>query len=315
VVVSALAGFLIPAPPSSAVEYPDEDLADERPKVPRLPILNASLPLTLGWLAAVLVASSQAPLVGLLVALGFVGGLVSGLVGVGGGVLMIPMLILVPSLVGMAPIDVRVVTGIAAAQVMAGSLSGLGGHMSEGAFDRRLFVAVGPVMAAASLVGALVSAGIEPQVVKGVYAAMAIVAAALLLFIRPTAQPARNLQDGRRLLAALVGGVIGLPAGMVGVGGAFLLIPILVHGFRLDMRVVLGTSLAIVALSAAATLTGKVLTGQVDWVLAFALISGALPAGRIGAALSHRIPTQGLSTGLGLLVLAVGVRLLADAVR
>ena len=71
----------------------------------------------------------------------------------------------------------------------------------------------------------------------------------------------------------------------------------------------LGASLGIVTLSGVAGTVGKYLTGQVDWPMALALVAGALPGARLGAAASGRFKSETLALILGTLIAGAALRM------
>ena len=250
-------------------------------------------------------------LLGLLAALGFGGAFLSGLVGIGGAIVMIPLLLYVPPLFGLDPLGIKEVAGITMVQVFAGSAVGLVGHRES--IDRRLFLALAPAMVGASLGGALLSDLVAPIVLEVVFAVMASVAAVLMLAFRGrTAAETTAAVDFHSPAAVLSGLAVGFSAGLVGAGGAFFLIPVMLYGLRIPVRVTVGTSLGVVTASAAAGLLGKVVTGQVDWILALALVLGALPGASLGAVVSRRTPTDRLVAVLGVAIALVAVRVWLD---
>lgn len=275
---------------------------------------NPAVPPNVGLLAIACVAASEQPILGLLTLVGLGSGLASGLVGIGGGLITIPLLLLAPPFAGLEPLAVHTITGITSVQVVAAALAALGGHVTAGSFSPELFLIIGGAMTIASFAGAFASGSVDPAVLEIVFASIALIAAALLLFA-PTPSSAipmgGRMSGSWRLRAAIAGGVVGGPAGLVGVGGSFLEIPIMVHWLRVPMRVAIGTSLGIVALSASATLLGKTITGQVDWVLAIALVAGAVPGAQFGSVMSRMVPVRTLARLLGVLVAVAGLRLWA----
>jgi uncharacterized membrane protein YfcA len=148
-----------------------------------------------------------------------------------------------------------------------------------------------------------------------VFAAMASLAAVMMLTLRGRTAPE---VDGRvafnRTAAVAAAAVVGFSAGLVGAGGAFFLVPVMLYGLRVPVRVTVATSLAVVAVAGAAGLLGKVAANQVDWFLAGLLVLGALPGARLGAAVSRRVSTGGLVGVLGVVVAAVAVRMWLEVV-
>ena len=252
-------------------------------------------------------------LFGLLVILGFGGAFLSGLVGVGGAIVMIPALLYVPPLAGLGDLGIKAVAGITIVQVFAASIVGLVGHRAS--IDSSLFLAIAPAMVTASFLGALVSELLSPTILTFVLAVLATAATIVLLaFRKRTVAEIEEATAFNAGAAAAAGAAVGFSAGLIGAGGAFLLIPVMLYGLGIPVRLTLGTSLGVLTVSAAAGLLGKVLTGQVDWALALALVLGSLPGARVGAFVSRRTSTDRLVAILGVLTAAVALRVCLDVV-
>jgi uncharacterized membrane protein YfcA len=280
---------------------------------PRAFVTNSRLPIAVSWLLLVLLVAAGDPTFGLLIGIGFAAAFMSGLVGVGGAVLLIPLLLYLPPLAGLDAIGIKTVTGITIVQVTGGALSAGLAHLGDRRVDRHLFVVVGLSMTACSFLGAVLSATIPGVVLEAVFATMALVAAAFMLVLRNRTPPESNAPlTFSWAIAFGLGAVVGLLAGMVGAGGAFILIPGLLYIVRIPLRLTIGTSLWIVVASSIAGLVGKAVTGQVDWSLALALLAGALPAGLLGAAVSRRTHPARLATVLGVMIALVALRMWAD---
>ena len=121
-------------------------------------------------------------------------------------------------------------------------------------------------------------------------------------------------QDGRirlrpvgRRRAALVSLAVGVGAGFVGAGGAFLLVPLLVTVVGIPLRVAIGSSLGITALAATAGLVGKITTGQVPWLPAVTVAVGAVPGAQLGAYVSRRLPSRTLKAALFIIIVATAI--------
>ncbi len=267
-------------------------------------------PLVVAWLLLLVLAGRTDPLLGLLIIVAFVGAFLAGLVGVGGAIVMIPLLLYVPPLVGLAPLDIKTVAGITMVQVFTAAFAGLVGHL-EG-IDRRLFLALAPAMVVASFGGAFISKFVDPIVLEATFAGMATLAAVMTLALRGRAAPDDGPVVVNRPAAFGTGTGVGFVAGLVGAGGAFFLIPVLLYGMRIPIRVTVGTSLAVVAAAAAAGLAGKIVTGQVEWLLALGLVVGAMPGARLGSYVSRRTRTDRLVVVLGIAIGMVAIRMWAS---
>lgn len=247
----------------------------------------------------------------LLVALGFAGAFIAGLVGVGGAVVMIPLLLYVPPLFRQSSLDMHTVAGITMIQVAASGLAGLVGHARHRRIDRGLVLVLGGATVIGSAVGAAVSRVVAGDALRAVFATLALVAA-IAMFL-PREEPERTAGEGKLSfnpwLAAGSGLAVGALVGMVGAGGGFLLVPLMLYVLDIPTREAVGSSLAIVAVAGISGSAGKVLTGQVVWPLALALLVGALPGAILGAAVSQRVHTRTLGLILGGLIALVAVKM------
>lgn len=277
-------------------------------------VTGAAPTLLAAWLAALLLLSTQSPVLALLTTLGFLGAFVAGLVGVGGAVVMIPLLLYVPPLAGFSPLDMHVVSGITMVQVAAAGVTGMLAHRHLGHVDASLVLSVGGALTLSSAAGALVSGALPPQVLTALFASLAALAAVMMLRGKESA-PVSGREARvpfNRALAAALGAVVGVLVGMVGAGGGFLLVPLMMYGLGIPVRAAVGSSLAIVALGGVGGLVGKAASGQVSWVFALALVVGALPGARLGATTSRRVSGALLGKLLGVLLALIAARMWWD---
>jgi len=239
-----------------------------------------------------------------LVLLGVVGAFVAGLLGVGGAIVMIPLLLYVPSLLGVGVLDAKAVSGVTMTQVFVAAVSGMIAHRRRRVVNTELARTGGLAMAAGSLVGSLASKHASAEALLIVFALVATGAAGLMLVpVDLMDRPLVTEQHVRpkRLRVVLVTAGVGLVAGFIGAGGAFLLVPLLLVVVGIPIRVTIGSSLAITSLAAVAGVVGKLATGQIPYAAAAAVALGAVPGAQFGAAVAARLPGERLR----LLLLAV----------
>jgi uncharacterized membrane protein YfcA len=249
-----------------------------------------------------------------LAGLGFAGAFLSGLLGVGGAVVMIPLLYYVPPRLGVGVLGIKEVSGVTMAQVLAGAVVGAAVHGGRGGMHRPLAVVAGSSMASASLVGALVSRYVSDRIMLAVLGLMAVLA--LVLLFLPSPPDAFDLgvprEEFDRRAAVAYPAAIGFMSGLVGAGGAFLLMPVLMGLMRIPLRASIGTSLAIAGAAAAAGFLGKLLAGQVQLWPTVAVVGGSIGGAIVGARLSLRTPTRLLRACLGVLIGLVALRIWID---
>ncbi|MBM3488497.1 MAG: sulfite exporter TauE/SafE family protein [Alphaproteobacteria bacterium] len=271
----------------------------------------------------------------LLLALGGGVGLLSGLFGVGGGFLMTPLLIFI----GIPP---AVAVGTEANQVVAASVSGALAHWRRGNVD----VKMGFVLLVGGIVGSMLGVwlftflrsigqvelviAVSYVVMLGVIGTLMVVESlrAWLQSRRPGGAPVRKLHQhiwlhglpfkmrfrrSKLYISALlplgVGVFVGILAAIMGVGGGFIMVPAMIYLLGMPTSVVVGTSLfQIIFVTANVTFLQAVSNQTVDIVLALVLIVGSVIGAQIGARLGDRLHSEQLRALLGLIVLAVCVR-------
>jgi hypothetical protein len=247
-----------------------------------------------------------------LVGLGFIGAFISGLVGVGGAIIMIPLLLYVPPLLAVGSLDIKLVAGVTMTQVLVASLIGAWTHGRSAMVHRPLAVIGGIAMALGSLIGAVTSRYVSGEVLLAIFALMTTIALPLVFVpiarvVTPGAEVAFN-----RTAAIAYPGMIGIVSGMVGAGGAFLLVPVLIALMRVPVRLTIGTSLAIAGVSASMGFLGKALTAQVPFWPAVAVVLGSVSGAPLGATMSRFLPVGVLRAVLGALIALVALRVWAD---
>jgi uncharacterized membrane protein YfcA len=271
----------------------------------------------------------------LIVVLGALVGLLSGMFGVGGGFLTTPLLIFY----GIPP---TVAVASATTQITGASVSGVYAHMRRGGVDLKM----GAVMIAGGSVGSLAGAGLfrwlqttgKIDLVIGFLYVMllggigglmlkdALVALGWVRLDEPEERPRHNrwvaslplrwrfYASGLYLspLAPLaLGFIAGMMTVLLGVGGGFILVPAMIYLLGMAARVVVGTSLVmILAVSAVSTMVHALTTQAVDIVLAALLLVGGVVGAQYGAVLATRLKPDLLRLALAGIILMVALRML-----
>jgi uncharacterized membrane protein YfcA len=249
-----------------------------------------------------------------LLALSFGGAFVSGLIGVGGAIVMLPLLLYGPAALGVGRLDVKTVAAVTMVQVFVAAVSGFIAHRRGRAVQSDLALLGGLVMAGASLTGAILSKYVDDRLILLTFGLMTLGALGILFV--PTEFDGAPRSSGRvefsrpKLIVVCAG--VGVAAGLVGAGGAFLLVPLLMVVVGVPIRITIGSSLAITALAATAGVVGKIATGQVPLVPSLAVVLGAVPGARLGAAASRRLSPISLKRMLFIVVLGSALRVWWD---
>jgi uncharacterized membrane protein YfcA len=235
------------------------------------------------------------------------GGLCSGLLGVGGAVVLIPLMVSVPPLVGAGTLTMNQVAGLTMIQVLASAITGWVAHRRGGFTHTRTIFYIGIPLGICSLLGAVLSKFMPCEALTLVFGLVVLVA--LVLLIQSADARAKGNNDETpfhfhpwRFIST--GAITGLASGILGAGGGFVLIPAMIRILKLPVRVAVGSSLGIIFIGALCGAVGKIVTLQVQWIYVPALLLGAIPASLLGSRLSHRLPAAHLRT---LLMILIGI--------
>lgn len=152
--------------------------------------------------------------------IGILGGFISGLVGIGGAIVIYPALLLLPPLFGLPTYSAYIASGLTSSQVFFSTLSGSLNAYKNKNFSRTLILNMGSGMVIGSMLGAILANLINVQFVNTVYIIIALLAL-ILMFIKVT--PSTSHIKFNRVLLITIGSILGLVSGIVGAGGAFII--------------------------------------------------------------------------------------------
>lgn len=247
-------------------------------------------------------------------AIGLVSGALSGAFGIGGGIVTTPAIRL---LMG-APALIAVGTPLPV--IIPGALTGAVSYARAGLADVRSGVILGLAGAPFSIAGAWLATRLGGTVVLVGTAALIIWAAGDMLLQAYSAETSRQpdspaADEGaarghsltRTWLLVGVGALAGLYSGFLGLGGGFIIVPILTRTLRFPIKLAVGTSLVTVSLLAIpGTLTHAAL-GNVDWTIAAGLVIGVVPGALIGSRMAIRAADRHVRIAFALLLVVVAV--------
>jgi len=196
-------------------------------------------------------------------------------------------------------------------QVLSASLSGVIVHYRNRFVSWSLLFYMGLSGAIGNLVGAVFSKYAKSTLLLGIFATLAIIASATLFLPRreqgEVVDP-DNLKYNKPL-ASVISLVTGGFGGMVGAPGAFIYIPVMIYLLNIPTRIVIGSMLGIVFMGAVTGTIGKMVTGQIIWPYALALVAGTVPGAQIGGRFSKRVSTKNLRTIIAVIFAVAGIRI------
>ncbi len=246
-----------------------------------------------------------------LLLLGMGGGFLSGLLGLGGAIFMIPLLLYVPPLLHVGELSMKTVAAVSMVQVLSASISGVMVHHKNRFVSKALIASMGLTMVGGALAGSIYSKNSSSTALLAIFATMALIAAVMMFVPRPEqgGEVDPDTVTFNKPAAALVGLVVGFFGGMVGAPGAFILIPIMIYLLKIPTRIVIGTTLGIVFLGALAGTIGKLATGQIVWPMALALVLGTVPGAQIGGKVSKKTNVRTLRMLIAIIIAVTSIRM------
>ena len=252
-------------------------------------------------------------------AIGAAAGFIAGLLGIGGGAVIVPLLVFAFTAQGVAEAHLlHLALATTMATIVFTSISSARAHHSHGSVDWSMARIMVPGMLAGAFVAALIAGTVPTRPLAVVFTGLIFVAATQVIFdLRPKSTRAVPGPAGVFVAASLIGAV----SSVLAVGGAFLTIPFLAW-CNVPLRRAIGTAAAngfpiAVAGTAAYILQGWRVPGLPDGTLgyvylpALALIAASsMFTAPAGAKLAHRMPVKKLRIVLALILYALAVRLL-----
>ncbi len=235
------------------------------------------------------------------VAIGLIAGILSGMFGVGGGILMTPAL---DAAVPITPIQ-AVATPLPV--IIPTSITGAATYAKAGEVDRQAAVWMGSIGIAGAVAGALATRWVDPSLLLLLTAALLGWQAIGIIRPRARLEPGNGARHTTVARFAAIGGTAGVVSGFLGIGGGIVMVPLLSGWCRMPLKRALGTSLlTIPALVVPATIVHAAL-GDIDWPLVLFLTLGAVPGARIGATIALGTGERTLRTVVGTGMLAIAV--------
>jgi uncharacterized membrane protein YfcA len=246
------------------------------------------------------------------IALGLLIGLSLGALGGGGSILTVPALVFVLGLTAQeATSGSLVIVGVTAAIASVG-------HARAGHTRWRLGGLLALVGVPASVLGSRLNRNVHPDVLLLAFAALMVVSAVGMLLRARPAPAAAHPSEGttltrtkpptttsRNLRVVAAGAGIGFLTGFLGVGGGFVIVPVLVVLLRFEMPVAVGTSLLVIALNSAVALVARLGHGSLVWHVVLPFTAAAVVGSLGGRQVSERVEPASLTRAFAVLLLAV----------
>ncbi|MDQ0920200.1 sulfite exporter TauE/SafE family protein [Paenibacillus sp. V4I5] len=246
-----------------------------------------------------------------LILIGFTGGILTGLMSVGGGLILTFLLLLIPPIFGQE-YSMHMIAGMVIVQTLFSSSSGLVTYWRSRLIDRFLIRNMGPPSLIGGALGSALSEQMSNELLTAIFAILALFATAFMFMrrVEENSTPYRS-----RTWAICLGLGIGLLGGMFGLGAGFLYLPVMMNIFKIESRTAVGTGLAVGLLLVFGALIGKTVGTagtEFPWFDGLILAIGAIPGGLIGSRRGKRMKSKSLHSIMAVAIIIVSIKIWAD---
>lgn len=252
---------------------------------------------------------------------GAVAGFLAGLLGVGGGIVLVPAIYLGLGAVGMAgDYQMHMAIATSLANIIPTGLSSALSHNRRGALDLELIRRWAPWLIGGAVIGVFCAARLKSDTLSLFFGCLTLFVGVTLL--RPSRDGAPVRLTPGPVLQKLIPGTIGVLSTLMGIGGATLSVPVMTKFYAFPIHRAVGTSSFLGLVIAIPAVLGYIIAGwnipgRPDFSFGFvslpalaALMPLAILMAPLGARASHKLNRRVLSVGFGLFLIATGVRIL-----
>ncbi len=252
-------------------------------------------------------------------------GFLSGLLGIGGGFVMVPIQFWLLTSMGVDPtIAIRVSLGTSLAVILPTALSGAYGHYKKGA----VLLRPAAYLAATGLIGGIIGAAIASNIPGNILTILFGVAAlivAIRMIIGKNNETKEEPKEGA--VYYVPGGLFaGLMSGLLGVGGGFIIVPFMTIIMKYDIHKSIGTSTLVIVFTAIGGIISYIINGlgvtglpsySIGYInmLQFVLLAAAsIPMAQLGVKAAHRLPSKQLNYVFVAMLVVIGLKMIGFGV-
>lgn len=264
----------------------------------------------------------------ILILLGFIAGTIGSLVGLGGGIVIVPALLFLGSsttLIG--EVSPQVAAGTSLLVIIFTGLSSTIAYYKQKRVDYKsgliFFIGSGP----AGILGAWVNKQLNVDTFSIWFGVFMIFMSFVLMYKDKLKPLKRKSEKGiwrtytdeegneqsygfRPLVAIAISVVVGFLGGLLGIGGGSLMVPAMILLFFFPPHIAVATSMLLLFLTSITSSVAHIAMGNINWLYALALIPGAWFGGKAGALLNQKLPGKTIVTLLRIVLIIVGIRLI-----
>ncbi len=258
-----------------------------------------------------------------LIVCGIFSGFIAGLLGVGGGIVIVPALYFILSALGVGEdLRMHIAVGTSLATIVFTSLISARSHNRRGTVDFPLIRRWAPGIVIGVLAGSALAVFIDGRTLTAIFAVIALVMSLYIAFAQPHWRLGDTPPSG--IFAQIIGAIIGGVSALMGIGGGTLTVPTLsVYGYPIHRAV--GTAAAIGFLIGVPGAIGFILGGwaepglppfsfgYVNLLALLLIMPTSMIFAPIGAAAAHALPVRGLKFAFSFFLAATAIRMFVSA--
>jgi hypothetical protein len=240
-----------------------------------------------------------------LIPLGFVAGIVGSIIGLGGGIIIVPVL----TFLGVTP---TIASSSSLFAAFSNSVASTTSYAKQKRIDYKIGLKLGLMSIPGTVLGAFISAEVTPTLFKILFG-FVLVGACFYLFIkRNMEQKQNNVSKQMAVASAAISFFAGILSSFFGIGGGIIFVPLMIVGLGLLIKNATATSQLILLFSSASGMITHSLLGHSDFGYAMLLSIGAFGGGLVGARLSLDIKENSIRILITVVIAATAVKLFLD---
>jgi len=243
-----------------------------------------------------------------LIPLGFAAGLLGSIIGLGGGIIIVPVL----TFFGFSP---ALAASNSIFAVFSNAIASSISYAKQQRIEYSIGLKLGLLSIPGTIVGAYVSSEITPSIFKILFA-LILISASVYIFSKRKIEP-KNYNLSKQIMILAIGASFfaGIISGLFGVGGGIIFVPLMVVVMGLSMKNAAPTSQFILLFASGSALVTHTLLGHPDFYQALLLAIGAFVGGLVGARFSLEIKENSLKILISIVMIGVAVKLFIDSLE
>lgn len=242
-----------------------------------------------------------------LVPLGFVAGVLGSMIGLGGGIIVVPIL----TFFGFPPTLAASNSLFAAfSNAIASTIS----YSRQKRIEYSLGLKLGLLSIPGTVLGAYISSDVTPEIFKILFGFVLIASAVYIFLSKKIESREKNLSKQMIIFAVGASFFAGIISAFFGIGGGIIFVPLMVVGMGMAMKTAAPTSQLILIFASLSGVTVHTLLGHSDFLQAGLLASGSFVGGLVGARLSVDIKERFLQILVSVVIIAAAIKMFFDSI-